>query len=78
LYRVCYPVFGGKGFIHDPRYTAYFSGKVVSDKTESTKTIDTSVTSDTFNTQITTISVPIIGVFTGLMLISMFHKRKER
>ncbi|MFW9930256.1 MAG: hypothetical protein ACFFD1_12750, partial [Candidatus Thorarchaeota archaeon] len=24
LYRICYPVFGGKAFSHDPRYTAYF------------------------------------------------------
>jgi hypothetical protein len=90
LYRVCYPVFGGKGFIHDPRYTAYFSGKVVSDKTESTKTTDTSVpsdisdtsdtseTSETSDTQITTLSVPIIGVFTGLMLILFSHRRRKK
>ncbi|MHA2096649.1 MAG: hypothetical protein ACW98F_18695, partial [Candidatus Hodarchaeales archaeon] len=78
LYRIFYPTWGGKPFIHDPRYLALFDGEL--DLPQTTTEPTTNPTTETTTTT-TTVGITPIEISTGFLaifLIAIPFSRKNR
>ncbi len=79
LYRICYPIWGGKSFIHDPRYRALFDGELgFPTTTEPTSTVPTTSSIPTTSTIPEITSVEISVILMGVLLVTLPLSRKRR
>ncbi len=79
LYRICYPIWGGEPFNHDPRYRALFDGELNLPPTTTEPTSnppETSTTNTTTTIGIT--SLEISAVLMSIFLITIPLSRKRR
>jgi hypothetical protein len=74
LYRICYPIWSGEPFNHDPRYRALFEGEITE---PGTTTTTTPTNTPTIPTDIPSLELPISLLALSLVLIPISRKRKN-
>jgi hypothetical protein len=78
LYRICYPVWGGKSFIHDPRYRALFDGELsLPPETTNPTILPNTNPTTTPPPEITSIELPVIMMGVLLVTLPLSRKRKN-
>ena len=76
LYRICYPIWNGEPFNHDPRYRALFEGEI-SPPSATTSESSSETTSETKSTDLPTPSFLIPEVLVLLILVPFVRKKRK-